>query len=169
MNNLTPGRPARRIVRADHRASVRLPRPVLTPPRVRRRPATRPLWAVLVTILVLGVVLAGRLGQLQLAQHEELAEQAAQVSTRELITPALRGRVLAADGTPLVVNSPTSVVTLDPELLLADDDEALFFEGVEPADEDVGSDAVVEEEVGDGDVGDVGGDVAAAGGGDLEG
>ena len=52
---------------------------------------------------------------------------------------------------------------------VADDDEALFFEGVEPADEDVGSEAVVEEEVGDGDVGDVGGDVAAAGGGDLEG
>ena len=124
MSGPTPGRPARRIVRADHRAPVRLPRPVLTPPRVRRRPATGPLWAVLVAILVLGLVMAGRLGQLQLAQHEELAEQAAQVSTREIISPALRGRILAADGTPLVVNSPTSVVSLDPELLLEDDEEA---------------------------------------------
>ncbi|WP_131103924.1 penicillin-binding protein 2 [Ornithinimicrobium sufpigmenti] len=124
MTGPTSHRPARRLVRAGHRAPVRLPRPVLTPPRVRRRPSTRPLWAVLVTILLLGTVLAGRLGQLQLAEHEELAQQAAQVSTREIITPALRGRILAADGTPLVVNSPTSVVTLDPELLLADEDEA---------------------------------------------
>lgn len=124
MSDQAPGRPVRRTVRADHRAPVRLPRPVLSPPRVRRRPATRPLWTVLVAILVLGVVLAGRLGQLQLAQHEELAERAAQVSTREIVTPALRGRILAADGTPLVVNAPTSVVTVDPGLLLADDGEA---------------------------------------------
>lgn len=124
MNGPTPERPARRIVRADHRAPVRLPRPVLTPPRVRRPLSTRPLWAVLVVILLLGILLAGRLGQLQLAQHEELAEQAAQTSTREIITPALRGRILAADGTPLVLNTPTSVVSVDPELLLEDEDAA---------------------------------------------
>src|SRR5690606_21560915 len=41
--------------------------------------------------------------------------------------------------------------------------------GVEPGDEDVRAHAVVEEQVGDGDVGDVGRDVAAAGGTDLEG
>ena len=104
--------------RPDRRPPVRVPRPGLTPPRVRRQLPTRPLWAVVAVVLLLGVVLAGRLGQLQLAQHEELAEQAAEVSTRTLHTPALRGRILAADGTPLVVNAPTSVVTVDPELLL---------------------------------------------------
>lgn len=115
------GRPGpTRERRPDRRPAVRIPRPGLTPPRVRRRLSTRPLWGVVVVVLLLGLVLAGRLGQLQLTRHEELAEQAAQVSTRELHTPALRGRILAADGTPLVVNSPTSVVTLDPELLLED-------------------------------------------------
>ena len=104
--------------RPDRRPAVRVPRPGLTPPRVRRQLSTRPLWGVVAVVLLLGVVLAGRLGQLQLAQHEELAEQAAEVSTRTLHTPALRGRILAADGTPLVVNAPTSVVTVDPELLL---------------------------------------------------
>lgn len=104
--------------RPDRRSAVRIPRPGPTPPRVRRPLSTRPLWGVVVVVLLLGLVLAGRLGQLQLAQHEELAEQAAQVSTRELHTPALRGRIVAADGTPLVVNSPTSVLTVDPELLL---------------------------------------------------
>lgn len=109
--------------RPDRRPPVRVPRPGLTPPRVRRQLSTRPLWGVVVVVLLLGVVLAGRLGQLQLSQHEELAAQAAEVSTRTVHTPALRGRILASDGTPLVVNAPTSVVTVDPELLLEDPEQ----------------------------------------------
>lgn len=98
-----------------------MPRPGLTPPRVRRRRSTRPLWAVVVAVLVLGGILVGRLGQVQLGRHDELATEAAQVSTREITTPALRGRILAADGIPLVTNAATSVVTLAPELLLEDE------------------------------------------------
>lgn len=105
--------------RPSDRPRVRVPRPPLTPPRARRRVSTRPLWTVLALVLLLGMVLAGRLVQMQLLQHTELAAQAAEVSTREVRTPALRGRILAADGTALADNAPTSVVTLDPELLLA--------------------------------------------------
>ncbi|WP_298891129.1 penicillin-binding protein 2 [uncultured Serinicoccus sp.] len=104
------------------RAATRVPRPALTPRRVRRRRSTGALWVVLVAVLALGGLLAGRLGQLQLGQHEELAVQAAEVSTREILTPALRGRVLAADGTPVVANAASSVVTVDPQVLLEADD-----------------------------------------------
>lgn len=112
-----------RPVRPGARADVRVPRPGLTPPGVRRRLSTRPLWASVIAVLVLGGILVGRLGQVQLVQHEELATQAAQVSTREVLTPALRGRILADDGTPLVTNSATSVVTVDPEVLLESPDQ----------------------------------------------
>ncbi|WP_299517757.1 penicillin-binding protein 2 [uncultured Serinicoccus sp.] len=104
------------------RAATRVPRPALTPRRVRRRRSTGALWVVLVAVLALGGLLAGRLGQMQLGQHEELAVQAAEVSTREILTPALRGRVLAADGTPVVANAASSVVTVDPQVLLESDD-----------------------------------------------
>ncbi|WP_235585669.1 penicillin-binding protein 2 [Serinicoccus chungangensis] len=104
------------------RPATRVPRPALTPRRVRRRRSTGALWVVLVAVLALGGLLAGRLGQMQLGQHEELAVQAAEVSTREILTPALRGRVLAADGTPVVANAASSVVTVDPRVLLEADD-----------------------------------------------
>ena len=104
------------------RPATRVPRPALTPRRVRRRRSTGALWVVLVAVLALGGLLAGRLGQMQLGQHEELAVQAAEVSTREILTPALRGRVLAADGTPVVANAASSVVTVDPQVLLEADD-----------------------------------------------
>ncbi|WP_237739993.1 penicillin-binding protein 2 [Serinicoccus marinus] len=104
-------------------APVRVPRPTVTPPRVRRRRSTRPLWAAVVVVLLLGGVLLGRLGQVQLTRHEQLATQAAEVSTREVVTPALRGRVLAADGTPVVTNTASSVVTVDPQVLLEAEDE----------------------------------------------
>ncbi len=74
-------------------------------------------------MLALGGLLVGRLGQVQLTRHEDLATQAAEVSTREIVTPALRGRVLAADGTPVVTNTASSVVTVDPEVLLESEDE----------------------------------------------
>lgn len=104
------------------RSATRVPRPSLTPRRVRRRRATGALWAVVVAVLALGGLLVGRLGQMQLGQHEELAVEAAGTSTREIVTPALRGRVLAADGTPVVANTSSSVVTVDPQVLLESDD-----------------------------------------------
>ncbi|AXH97979.1 penicillin-binding protein [Ornithinimicrobium avium] len=61
--------------------------------------------------------LVGRLGQVQLAPGEQASALAAE-ETREVTTPALRGRLLAADGTPLATNAPSTVVTVEPEVLL---------------------------------------------------
>ncbi|WP_153397514.1 penicillin-binding protein 2 [Ornithinicoccus halotolerans] len=79
---------------------------------------------LLVAVLLLGGVV-GRLAQLQLLDHPELADQAAAVSTRTLTEPALRGRLLAADGTVLADNDPTTVLTLDPSMLVELPEEEL--------------------------------------------
>ena len=116
----TPGRlpgPVRR-----RRPTVPVPRPQVAPPRVRRPPTTAGVWAVGAVVVLMGLVLLLRLAQLQLAAPEEAAEAAA-VSTREVHVPAVRGRILAADGTPLVRNAPSTVVTVDPALLLGSEDE----------------------------------------------
>lgn len=105
------------------RPRIRVPRPQTSPVLVRRRHSLRPLWALMALTLVLGTVLAGRLVHLQVLAHEELAEQAADVSTRDLTEPALRGRILAADGTPLAANAPVTVVTVEPRVLLEAEDE----------------------------------------------
>lgn len=82
-----------------------------------------PVWGLVALVLVLGGLLVGRLAQWQLVEHPELTTQAVAESTREVLTPALRGRILAADGTPLVTNRPTTVVTVDPTVLLEAPDE----------------------------------------------
>ncbi|MGD8150215.1 penicillin-binding protein 2 [Ornithinimicrobium sp. Y1694] len=98
-------------------------RPQVTPPRVRNRLATGPMWALVLSVVLLGTLLLGQLGQLQLAQHEEMAAAAAEVSTREISTPALRGRILAADGTPLAANAPSTVITIDPVAVMESEDD----------------------------------------------
>ncbi|WP_237565930.1 penicillin-binding protein 2 [Ornithinimicrobium cerasi] len=98
-------------------------RPRVTPPPVRRRLATGPLWGLVLAVLVLGSLLVGRLTHLQVVRHDDLAAAAAEVSTREVVTPALRGRILAADGSPLAANAPSTVVTVDPAALLGAPDE----------------------------------------------
>ncbi|HLS43960.1 MAG TPA: penicillin-binding protein 2 [Ornithinicoccus sp.] len=100
-----------------------MPRPQTSPPVVRRRASVRPLWALVAVALLLGTVLAGRLVDLQVINHPQLAVEAAEVSTRVITEPALRGRILAADGTVLVANAPTTVVTIEPETLLESPDE----------------------------------------------
>lgn len=105
------------------RPPVRVPRPAVSPVLVRRSPGTARMWLLIGVAVCLFGVLAGRLVQLQLFQHDQLAAAAAAVSTRELSEPALRGRILAADGTPLAANAPTTVVTVDPRVLLEAEDE----------------------------------------------
>lgn len=105
------------------RPQVRVVRPQVTPPRVRRRIATGPLWGLVLAAVVLGSLLVGRLTQLQVAGSDELAATAAEVGTREVVTPALRGRILAADGSALATNAPSTVVTLDPGVVLSAEDE----------------------------------------------
>ncbi|HSP61151.1 MAG TPA: penicillin-binding protein 2 [Ornithinimicrobium sp.] len=116
----TEGRSADALRR--HRPTVPVPRPQVAPPRVRRPPTTTGVWALAVVVLLMGVVLLLRLAQLQLATPEEVARAAA-VSTREVHVPAVRGRILAADGTPLVRNAPATVVTVDPAQLLDSEDQ----------------------------------------------
>lgn len=89
----------------------------------RRGAAVGPLWALAVVVLVLGGVLTGRLVQWQVLEQPELSAQAGAGSTREVATTALRGRILAADGTPLVDNAPSTVLTLDPAVIVARQDE----------------------------------------------
>ena len=116
----TSGRPPGAVRR--HRPLVPVPRPQVAPPRVRRPPTTTGVWVLGAAVVLMGLVLLLRLAQLQLAAPEEVADAAA-VSTREVHVPAVRGRILAADGTPLVRNTPATVVTVDPALLLESEDE----------------------------------------------
>ncbi|NHN55906.1 penicillin-binding protein [Calidifontibacter sp. DB0510] len=69
-----------------------------------------------VTVLVSGVLL-GRLVQLQIVQGDRMSSAAQQINTRTVSVPAQRGRILLADGTALVTNGSTSVVTIDPTVL----------------------------------------------------
>ncbi len=69
----------------------------------------------MVAVMVISVfgLLLGRLGQVQLAQHTAYAKAAAAVTTRTLAEPALRGRILDAQGRPLVANATSLAVTVE--------------------------------------------------------
>lgn len=102
---------------------MRVPRPQVTPRVVRHHRSLRPLWGLIAVTLLLGTVLAGRLLDLQVVHHRQVAAEAAQVSTRVIAEPALRGQILAADGTPLAANAPVTVITVEPETLMDSEDE----------------------------------------------
>lgn len=89
----------------------------------RRGPSVGPTWALLMVVLTLGGILIGRLVQWQVLDRAEFGEAAAATNSRVVMEPAVRGRILAADGTPLVANTPSAVVTLDPSALANSDDE----------------------------------------------
>ncbi|WP_256839650.1 penicillin-binding protein 2 [Ornithinimicrobium faecis] len=109
--------------RRGDRPVIRVPRPQVTPRFVRHHRSLRPLWGLMIVTLVLGTVLAGRLLDLQVINHPEVAQEAAEVNTRVVTEPALRGRILAADGTPLASNAPVTVITVEPETLMESEDE----------------------------------------------
>ena len=116
------GADPRRTAPSRRRPRVRVVRPQVTPPRVRRHLGTLPLVVLLVTIGLLGTLLVGRLAHLQLVRHEEISVAAAEVSTRQVTTPALRGRILGSDGTPLAANAPSTVLTVDPVTIMDAED-----------------------------------------------
>jgi len=98
----------------------RRPRPV---GRDRRRgDATTRLWVFGLVVLSLMGALLGRLGQVQLTQHEDYVQAAATVNTRVITEPAVRGRILDRNGTPLVDNTSEAVVTVERAALLDADD-----------------------------------------------
>ncbi|MBA2695927.1 MAG: penicillin-binding protein, partial [Actinobacteria bacterium] len=89
----------------------------------RRPMGVRAIWSLVGVVLVLGGLLIGRLVQWQVVERAELSALADQVNTRESLAPAVRGRILGLDGTPLVGNEPSSVLTMDPQVLLESPDE----------------------------------------------
>ncbi|MFW5469830.1 penicillin-binding protein 2 [Knoellia sp. CPCC 206435] len=69
--------------------------------------------AVGAVVALLFVVLFGRLGQVQLTEHADYAAAASQLNTREVVVPAVRGRILDRSGKPLADNTSVTVVTVE--------------------------------------------------------
>lgn len=88
----------------------------------RRSPYGARLGAVLLVALLIFGALLGRLVQLQVVDGDDMQQQAQRINSRDVSAPAPRGRILAADGTPLVTNGSISVLTLDPTVLADSDD-----------------------------------------------
>lgn len=69
--------------------------------------------AVAAVVALLFVVLFGRLAQVQLGEHVDYTAAAAALNTREVVVPAVRGRILDRTGQPLADNGSLTVVTLE--------------------------------------------------------
>lgn len=82
------------------------------------------LRLVVLGVLVLSLIgtLTARLFYLQLVVGEEYAAQAASNTTREVITPAVRGLILDQRGRPLVANRTSLVVSIDRSVIAREDD-----------------------------------------------
>ncbi|WP_141762162.1 penicillin-binding protein 2 [Kytococcus sp. HMSC28H12] len=76
-----------------------------------------------VLVLVALLVLGGRMAQMQVVQHDRYATAAQTTNTRSIVHPAVRGRILAADGTPFVRNVAHSTVTIDPQVMREQEDK----------------------------------------------
>lgn len=88
----------------------------------RRNRSIGPTWALILVVVALGGVLLGRLAQWQVLRGDDFVESAAEVNTREVLNPAVRGRILDAAGEPLAGNAPSTVVTVDPAVLAQSQD-----------------------------------------------
>ena len=71
-----------------------------------------------VLVLSLLVTLLGRLWYMQVVAGEEYAAAASDNRIREVVTPAVRGAILDAQGRPLVQNRTSLVVSVDRSVLL---------------------------------------------------
>lgn len=84
----------------------------------RHHDHTARLWIFGLVVLSLMGALLGRLGQVQLGQHDDFLRAAETVNTRVIIEPAVRGRILDRSGKPLVDNTSEAVVTVERAVLL---------------------------------------------------
>jgi penicillin-binding protein 2 len=75
------------------------------------------VWVLGLVVLCLMGALLGRLGQVQIAGRADYRAAAATVNTRTVTEPAVRGRILDRNGTPLVDNTTQTVVTVDRAVL----------------------------------------------------
>jgi penicillin-binding protein 2 len=80
------------------------------------------VWVLALVVLCFMGALLGRLGQVQIVGHEDYRAAAATVNTRTVTEPAVRGRILDRNGTPLVDNTTQTVVTVDRSVLVDADD-----------------------------------------------
>jgi penicillin-binding protein 2 len=97
----------------------------------RQRDTSARLWAFGLVVLSLMGSLVGRLGQVQLAEHEDYVAAAAAANTQVVSQPAVRGRILDRNGVPLVDNASEVVVTVERRVLLeAEDDGESLVRGV---------------------------------------
>ena len=83
------------------------------------------LRLVVLGVLIVSLVatLSARLFYLQLVVGDEYAAQAASNTTREVVTPAVRGLILDQRGRPLVANRTSLVVSVDSAVLAREDDD----------------------------------------------
>jgi penicillin-binding protein 2 len=113
-------RGARRPLVRRRRARVVRPRPAaLGVAGTLRRPDQHlaRVWVFGLVALSLMGTLLGRLGQVQVGDHEDYARAATTVNTRTVVEPAVRGRILDRNGTPLVDNTTETVVTVSRKVL----------------------------------------------------
>ena len=97
-----------------HRRSVEYPRGRRP---TSRAPYTTRIWAILIVAALVFGVLGARLFQLQVVQGPQMQQAATRINTRTVDAAATRGRILSSDGTPLVTNGSTWVLTIDPTVL----------------------------------------------------
>ncbi|KRV46387.1 penicillin-binding protein [Wenjunlia vitaminophila] len=92
-----------------------------------RRVAIR-LVAIQILVLSLLLTLGGRLWYLQIRNGEQYTEEASRNHVQEVVTPAVRGAILDANGVPLADNENRLVVSADRTELLKqpDDGEAVL-------------------------------------------
>lgn len=91
--------------------------------RFRGRPRRRPgyharVWVLGVFVVSVFGLLLGRLGQVQVVERASYVRAAASVNTRTVIQPAVRGRILDAEGAPLVANTSSLSVTVERRALV---------------------------------------------------
>ncbi|KIH98216.1 penicillin-binding protein [Streptomonospora alba] len=91
-----------------------------SPPRTSRRGV---MLAVQLLVLVLLASLTARMWYMQVPMAEHYQELALASHTQKLIQPALRGRIVDAQGRPLVTNRTELTVTADYHALLERDDD----------------------------------------------
>ena len=80
--------------------------------------------AVAAVVGLLFVVLFGRLAQVQLTEHSDYTAAAARLNTREVVVPAVRGRILDRTGKALADNTSVTVVTLERRVVAESEDGA---------------------------------------------
>lgn len=85
------------------------------------------LRLIVLGVLIISLVgtLLARLFYLQVVAGDEYRAQAASNSTREIVTPAVRGLILDQRGRPLVANRTSLVVSVDRSQLAREDDDGM--------------------------------------------